>query len=76
MALEGVPPEKLDPRDDDGGTSDHCVERFESLLFAEPHAPLDQELRIGLDCTEIDVFRIPSWHGWVVIVWHVGFRQF
>jgi len=57
-SLETTPPEKLDPGDDDRGTSDHCVERLERLLFAEPLRPFDQALQIGLDRTEIDVFRI------------------
>jgi len=70
-----VPPEKLDPGDDDRGAPDHCVERLEGLLLAEPLAPLDQELQVGLDGTDIDVLRIPARHDGVVIVWHIGSRQ-
>ena len=65
-----MPPEKLDPRDDDGGTSDHRIERFERLLLAEPHDPFDQELQVGLDRPEIDILRVTSWHQWAMIVWH------
>ena len=66
-----MPTEKLDPRDDDRGTPDHRVERLEGLLLAEP---LDQEFQVGLDRPEIDVFRVTSRQGWVVIIWHVGSR--
>jgi len=72
---EAVPPEKLDPGDDDRGAPDHRVERLKRLLPAVPLDPLYEEFEIGLDRTEIDVLGIPSWHGWVVIVWHVGSRQ-
>ena|SRR6516162_5243368 len=74
-ASKKMPTEKLDPRDDDRGTPDHRVERLEGLLLAEPLNPLDQEFQVGLDRTEIDVLAITSWHGWVVVVWHVGSRQ-
>jgi len=65
-----VPPEKLDPGDDDRSAPDHCVERLQGLLLAEPRDLFDQELKIGLDRTEIDVLGIPSWHRGMVIVWH------
>jgi hypothetical protein len=52
---EAVPPEKLDPGDDDRGASNHRVERVEGLLLAEPRDPFDQELQVGLNGTEIDV---------------------
>ena len=65
-----MPPEKLDPGDDDRRTPDHRIERLQSLLLAEPRDPLDQDLQIGLDRPEIDVLGITSRHGWVVIVWH------
>jgi hypothetical protein len=71
---QAVPPEKLDPGDDDHGTSDHRVKRFEGLLLAEPLAPLDQELQVGLDPREIELLRITSRHQRVVIVWDVGSR--
>ena len=70
-----MPPKQLDPCDDDRGAPDHRIERLEGLLPAVPLKPLDQELQVGLDRREIDVLGIPSWHEWVVIVWHVGFRQ-
>jgi len=72
---EAVPPKKLNPGNDGRGASDHCVERLERLLLAEPRDPFDQELQVGLNGTEIDVLRVTSWDGWVVIVWHVGSRQ-
>ena len=66
-----MPPEKLDPRDDESGTADHHVERFEGLLLASREScdPFDQELQVGLDRTEIDVLGITSRHQGVVIVW-------
>jgi hypothetical protein len=64
-----VPQEKLDPGDDDRGAPNHCVERLEGLLLAEPRDPFDQELQVGLNGTEIDVLRVTSWHQWVMIVW-------
>ena len=67
---EAVPPENLDPGDDDRGAPDHRVERLEGLLVAEPRDPLDQELKIGFDRTEIDVLGITTWHRRVVVVWH------
>ena len=70
-----MPPKQFDPGDDDRGAPDHRVERFGSLLPAEPLDRFDQELKIGLDRTVIDVFGITLRHGWVVIVWHVGSRQ-
>jgi hypothetical protein len=57
-----VPPEKLDPRDDDRGTTDHRIKRLEGLLLAEPRDPFDQELQVGLDRTEIDVLGVTSRH--------------
>ena len=63
-------PKQFDPGDDDRGTPDHRVKRLQGLFLAEPLAPLDQELKVGLDGTEIDVLGIPPWQGWVVIVWH------
>ena len=33
----------------------HCVERLEGLLLAEPRDPFDQELQVGLNGTEIAV---------------------
>ena len=65
-----MPPEQFNPSDDDRGTSDHRVERFEGLLPAEPLDPLYEVFQVGLDRTEIDVLGITSRHGWVVIVWH------
>ena len=65
-----MPPENLDPRDDDTGAPDHRVERLEGLLLAEPRDPLDQELQVDLDRTEIDVLGITPGHEWVVMVWH------
>ena len=56
-------PEKLDPGDDDRRTPDHRIERFEGLLLAEPLRPLDQELKVGLNGTEIDVLGLLSRHG-------------
>ena len=67
---QAVPPEKLDPGDDDGSTPDHYIDRSEGLLLPEPLRPLDQELKIGLDRTVIDVFWITSRRGWVIIAWH------
>jgi hypothetical protein len=55
-----VPPEQLDPGDDDRGTPDHRVERLEGLLLAEPRDPLDQELQVCLSGTEIDVRGLAS----------------
>ena len=55
-----MPPEKLNPGDDDRGTPDHCIERLEGLLLAEPRKPFDQELQVGFNRTEINVFGIPS----------------
>ena len=63
-------PEQLDPCDDDRGTADHCIDGLEGLFLAEPLAPLDQELQVGLYGTEIDVLGITSRHQGVVIVWH------
>ena len=51
-----MPPEKLDPGDDDRGTPDHRVKRLQGLHLAEPLRPFDQELQVGLNSTEIDVF--------------------
>jgi len=65
-----VPPEKLDPGDHDRSAPDHRIDRFERLLLAEPRDPLDQELKIGFDRTEIDVRGITTWHRGVVVVWH------
>jgi hypothetical protein len=70
-----MPPEKLDPGDDDRGTADHRVDGFEGLLLAEPLYPLDQKLDIGLHPSEIYSFGITPWHQGMVIVWHVGSRQ-
>jgi hypothetical protein len=60
MGSETVPPEKLDPQDDDPGTTNHHVERFQGLLLAgrEPRDPFDQELQVGLDRPEIDVLGV------------------
>jgi hypothetical protein len=55
---QAVPPEQLDPGDDDRGTADHRVDGF----LAEPLYPLDQELDIGLHPTEIYSFGITPWH--------------
>ena len=71
-SLQAVPPKQFDPSDDDGGTPDHGVERLQGLFLAKPLAPFDQELQVGLDGTEIDVFWITSQYRWVVIVWHVS----
>jgi hypothetical protein len=68
--LEAVPPEKLEPGDDDRGAPDHRVERLEGLLLAEPRDLLDQEFKVGLDRSEID--GITSWLHWAVFVWHSG----
>ena len=68
---QAVPPEKLDPGDDDRGTPDHRIKRLEGLFLAEPRDLFDLELKIGLDRPEIDVFRIPPWHRGMVIIWHV-----
>ena len=65
-----MPPEKLDPGDDDRRTPDHRIERLQSLLPAEPRDPLDQDLQIGLDRPEIDVLGITSRHQGMVIDWH------
>jgi hypothetical protein len=65
-----MPPEQLDPRDDQAGTPDHRIERSQGLLSAEPLDPLYEEFEIGFDRTEIDVLSVMLWHGWVVIVWH------
>jgi hypothetical protein len=65
-----VPPEQLDPGDDDRGTPNHRVERLEGLLLAVPLNPFDQEFEIGLDRTKIDILGIPSRHRGVVVVWH------
>jgi hypothetical protein len=65
-----MPPEKLDPCDDDRGTADHYKDGLQGLLLAEPRNPLDQELDIGFDRTQIDVLRVTSWHQRVMIVWH------
>jgi hypothetical protein len=56
-----VPPEELDPGNDNRGAPDHRVERLEGLLLAEPRDPFDQELQVGLNGTEIDVLGIASW---------------
>jgi hypothetical protein len=53
-----VPPEKLDPGDDDRRAPDHRVERLERLLPAMPLGPLNQEFEIGLDRTEVDASRL------------------
>jgi hypothetical protein len=45
------------------------------LLLAEPLAPLDQALKVGLNRREIEVLGITSRHGKVKIVWHVGSRR-
>ena len=63
-----MPPEKLDPGDDDGGTPDHYVDRLEGLLPAEPLNSFDQEFEIGLDRTEINVLGITSSSGMRLIV--------
>ena len=65
-----MPPEKVDPRDDDRGAPDDRIERFEGLLLTEPRDPFDQELQVGLNGTEIDVLGIPGRHRRVVVVWH------
>jgi hypothetical protein len=70
-----MPPENLDPGNNDRGAPDHRVERLERLLPAEPLDPLYEELQVGFDRGEIDVLGITSWHEWMVIVWHVGSRQ-
>jgi hypothetical protein len=67
---QAMPPEKLDPGDDDRGAPDHRVKRLEGLLLAEPGDPFDQELQVGLNGSEIDVLRVTSWYQWVMIVWH------
>ena len=64
------PPEQLDPGDDDRGTPDHRIDGLQRLLPAEPLDPFDQELKIGLYSTEIDVLGITSRHWRMVIVWH------
>jgi hypothetical protein len=64
-------PEQFNPGDDDGGTPDHRLERPKGLLLAKSFRPLDQELQVGLDRSEIDLFRIASWQiRRVVVVWH------
>jgi hypothetical protein len=60
--LQAVPPEELDPGDDDRGAPDHRVERLEGLLLAKPRDPFDQEFKVGLNGTEIDVLRVTSRH--------------
>jgi hypothetical protein len=70
-----MPPKNLDPRNNDRGTPDHGVKRLECLLPTVPLDPLYKEFEIGLDRGDIDVLGISSWHGSVVIVWHVGSRQ-
>jgi len=60
-----VPPEKLDPGNDDRGAPDHRVKRLEGLLLTVPLDPLYEELQVGLNGTEIDVLRVKSRHqGW------------
>jgi hypothetical protein len=56
-----VPPEQFKASDDNRGTSDHRVERSNSLLPAEPLDPFDQKFQVGLQGTEIDAFEITSW---------------
>ena len=46
---ETVPPEKLDPGNDDTGAADHRVERLEGLLLEEPRNLFHQGLQVGLD---------------------------
>jgi len=67
-----VPPEQFEPQDDEPGTPDHHVERFEGLLLAgrESGDPFDHEFEVGLDGTEIDVLGIPARRRGMVIVWH------
>ena len=64
-------PKKLDPGDDEPGTTDHHVERPEGLLLAgrEPSDAIDQEFQVGLDRREIDLFRITAWHE-ARFIWH------
>ena len=50
-----MPPENLDPHNDDRGAPDHRVKRLEGLLLAELSDPFDQEFQVGLDRTKIDV---------------------
>ena len=59
---QAVPPEKLDPGDDDCDTPDHRVKRLKRLLFAEPLRPFYQKLHVGLYGTEINVLGITSRH--------------
>jgi len=63
-----VPPKQFDPGDDDRGAPDHRVERLEGLLLAEPREPLDQELKIGLYGTVIDVLGITSRRHYGVVI--------
>jgi hypothetical protein len=58
---QAMPPENLEPSDDDRGAPDHRVERLEGLLLAEPRDLLHQERKVGLDRSEIDVLGITSW---------------
>ena len=61
--LGAVPPENLEPGDDEPGRADHHVERFEGCLLSgrQPHDLLHQEFKVGLDHSEVDVLGIPSW---------------
>ena len=51
-----MPPEQFKPSDDESGTPNHHVERFEGLLLAgqELRDPLHNEFKVGLDRGEID----------------------
>ena len=70
-----MPPEKLDPQDDEPGTTHDHIERLQCLLFAEPLRPFDQELQVGLDGREIDVLGVTSRQDRWGSIWHVGSRQ-
>jgi hypothetical protein len=51
-------PEKLDPGDTNRGAPGDHVEQLERLLVAVSLDPFDQELKIGLERTEIDTLGI------------------
>ena len=67
----------IDPGDHRPGAPGDNVERSERQLLPnrEPRDPLDKKTKVGFGRTMSDVLGIPSWHGWAVIVWHVGSRQ-
>jgi hypothetical protein len=62
-----VPPENLEPGDDEPGRADHHV-----LSGGQPRDLLHQEFKVGLDRSGIDVLGITSWLDSAVFVWHSG----